>query len=164
MTDELTIRRATAGDADEMARLRRDMQAELMAADGRPLALEEVAGHNRDYFREKLPTGDFVGFLAESGGVIVATSGMVVYRAPPTPGNPTGVEGYIMNMYTVPAYRGQGIARRLLDSLVEYAAGIGGRRVWLRASDLGRPVYDRFGFAGDDPHYMLYRIPERSAE
>jgi GNAT superfamily N-acetyltransferase len=163
MADELSIRRATADDADEMARLRRDMQAELLATGDRTLALDDVARHNRDYFREKLPAGEFVAFLAETGGVIAGTSGMVVYRAPPTQGSPAGVEGYIMNMYTVPAYRGQGIATRLLERLVEHARGLGAPRVWLRASEVGRPVYERFGF-GDDPHYMSYRIPERDAE
>ncbi len=160
MADELSILRATADDAGEMARLRRDMQAELLTTGDRTLALDAASLlHNRDYFREKLPTGEFVAFLAETGGVIAGTSGMVVYRAPPTQGNPTGVEGYIMNMYTVPAYRGQGIATRLLERIVEHARGLGARRVWLRASEVGRPVYARFGF-GDDPHYMSYRLPE----
>jgi GNAT superfamily N-acetyltransferase len=164
MADELSIRRATADDADEMARLRRDMQAELLTTGDRTLALDAASSRqNRDYFREKLPAGEFVAFLAETGGVIAGTSGMVVYRAPPTQGNPTGVEGYIMNMYTVPAYRGQGIATRLLERLVEHASGLGARRVWLRASDVGRPVYEHFGF-GDDPNYMVFRIPQRDAE
>jgi GNAT superfamily N-acetyltransferase len=171
MADELSIRRATADDADEMARLRRDMQTELLATGGETLVLDDAAQHDarrvqrlhRDYFREKLPAGEFVAFLAEIGGVIAGTSGMVVYRAPPTQGNPSGVEGYIMNMYTVPAYRGRGIATRLLERLVEHARGLGARRVWLRASEVGRPIYARFGF-GDDPHYMSYRIPERDAE
>jgi GNAT superfamily N-acetyltransferase len=160
MADELSIRRATADDADEMARLRRDMQAELLTTGDRTLALDAASSRqNREYFREKLPTGEFVAFLAETGSVIAGTSGMVVYRAPPTQGNATGVEGYIMNMYTVPAYRGRGIATLLLDHLVEHVRGLGGHRVWLRASEVGRPVYERFGF-GDDPHYMSYRIPE----
>ena len=163
MADELSIRRATADDADEMARLRREMQAELQETGGRTLALDDAARYNRDYFREKLPAGEFVAFLADARGVIAGTSGMVVYRAPPTQNNPTGVEGYIMNMYTVPAYRGQGIATRLLERIVEHARGLGARRVWLRASEVGRPVYERFGF-GDDPHYMAYRIPEEESE
>jgi GNAT superfamily N-acetyltransferase len=162
VTDEITMRRATADDADEMARLRRDMQAELLTTGDRTLALDAASPRqNRDYFREKLPTGEFVAFLAETGGVIVGTGGIVVYRAPPTQGNPTGIEGYVMNMYTVPSYRGRGIATRLLDHLVEHVRDLGGRRAWLRASDSGRPVYHRYGFRGDDPHYMLYPFPQR---
>jgi GNAT superfamily N-acetyltransferase len=161
MTDELSIRRATVGDADELTHLRLEMQTELFAGDGRGAAPDEIIEHNRRYFREHLPVGDFVAFVAEMDGAIVGTGGIVVYRAPPTQGNPTGIEGYVMNMYTVPSYRGRGIATRLLDHLVEHVRDLGGRRAWLRASDSGRPVYHRYGFRGDDPHYMLYPFPER---
>jgi len=164
MTDAITIRRATADDADELARLRHSMQSELFATDPHAPSPDDIVDLNRDYFREKLPTGDFVAFVAESDGEIVATSGVVVYRAPPTGGNPTGVEGYIMNMYTVPAHRGDGIATRLLDHIVAHIRSLGGHRVWLRASDYGRPVYHRYGFRGDDPSYMLYPFPEQATE
>jgi GNAT superfamily N-acetyltransferase len=139
-----------------MARLRRDMQAELMEND-RGLDPDSVLEGNRDYFRRKLASGDFLAFLAEEGGQIVATSGMVVYEAPPTPGNPSGVEGYIMNMYTVPGARGRGLATRLVDALVEEARTLGARRTWLRASDAGKPVYERYGFHQYD-RYMHFRI------
>jgi ribosomal protein S18 acetylase RimI-like enzyme len=164
MTDEITIRRATADDADAMARLRHAMQSELMSTESGGLSADDLVKRNHDYFREKLPTGDFVAFVAESSGAIVATSGVVVYRAPPTGGNPTGVEGYVMNMYTVPTHRGRGIATRLLDQIVAHIRALGGHRVWLRASDLGRPVYHRYGFRGDDPHYMLYPFPKEGPE
>lgn len=164
MTEELTIRRATADDADTLTRLRLEMQTELFAGDGHGASPDEIVEDNREYFREHLPVGDFVAFVAEAGGAIVATSGVVVYRAPPTGGNPSGVEGYVMNMYTVPEYRGRGLAPRLLDRLIEHIRGLGGHRVWLRASDYGRPVYDRYGFRGDDPHYMLYPFPERESQ
>jgi GNAT superfamily N-acetyltransferase len=164
MTDELTIRRATAEDADELTRLRLAMQMELFAGDGRGASPEEIVEHNRRYFREHLPVGDFVAFVAEVDGEIVGTSGIVVYQAPPTQGNPTGIEGYVMNMYTVPEHRGHGIATRLLDHLVEHVRALGGRRAWLRASDSGRPVYHRYGFRGDDPHYMLYPFPQGGPE
>jgi GNAT superfamily N-acetyltransferase len=96
-----------------------------------------------------------VAFVAETDGQIVATSGMVVYEAPPTGGNPTGVEGYIMNMYTLPEWRGHGLARRLLDCLTEHARGLGARRVWLRASAQGRRVYEPYGFSGDENQMYL---------
>jgi ribosomal protein S18 acetylase RimI-like enzyme len=164
MTDEIAIRRATADDAEAMTCLRRDMQTELFAGDARGTSPDELADYNRQYFLEHLPAGDFVAFLAETGGAIVATSGIVIYAAPPTGGNPTGIEGYVMNMYTVPEYRGRGIATRLLDQLIEHVRSLGGRRAWLRASDSGRPVYHRYGFRGDDPSYMLYPFPKQETE
>ena len=132
------------------------MQAELMEA-GRGLDPDSVVDANRDYFRRKLPGGEFVAFIAEEEGRIVATSGMLVYEAPPTPGNPAGIEGYIMNMYTLPAFRSRGLATHLVDSLVEHARSLGSRRVWLRASDSGAPVYARYGFQKYD-RYMHFRM------
>lgn len=165
MTDEITIRRGTLDDVDTMTRLRRDMQTELWSTDSRPDAVspDDIVELNRDYFREKLPTGEFVAFLAEVDGETVGTGGVVLYRAPPTSGNPTGIEGYVMNMYTAPGYRGRGIASRILDHLVQHARSIGARRVWLRASEFGRPVYERYGFDAD-PHSMAYRIPQGEGE
>jgi GNAT superfamily N-acetyltransferase len=154
----VNIRRATAEDAEVMADLRRDMQGELTDSTG-PLDPDALYERNLAYFRECIPSGQFVAYVAEEDGEMVATSGMVVYRAPPTGGNPTGIEVYIMNMYTVPSHRGRGLATKLLDALVTHAQGLGARRAWLRASDAGRPVYQRYGFVGNDAHYMLYPFP-----
>ncbi len=92
MTDGLSIRRATADDSDEVTRLRLEMQTELFAGDGRGAAPDEIVERNRQYFREHLPVGDFVAFVAELDGAMVGTGGIVAYRAPPTQGNPIGIE------------------------------------------------------------------------
>jgi GNAT superfamily N-acetyltransferase len=140
--------------------MRRDMQAELTEGE-RGLDPDSVVDKNRDYFRRRLAIGDFVAFLAEEAGRIIATSGMVIYEAPPTPGNPAGIEGYIMNMYTLPEARGRGIATKLIDALTNHARGLGARRVWLRASDEGERVYARYGFQKYD-RYMQLRIEAHS--
>jgi GNAT superfamily N-acetyltransferase len=154
---EITVRRAIAEDADVLAELRRDMQAELIAADGLSRDADELVEGNRAYFREALSGDEFVGFVAEESGRILATSGMVLYRAPPTFGNPSGTEGFVMNMYTVPEARGHGLATKLVDALVSHARDVGARRVWLRASQFGKPVYERYGFETTD-HYMQLRM------
>jgi GNAT superfamily N-acetyltransferase len=148
----VAIRRATANDAEVLTRLRLDMQTELGNAHATQWA--EV---NQSYFERKMASEDFVAFVAEDGREIVATSGIVVYEAPPTGGNPTGIEGYIMNMYTAPEYRGKGLAGALLDRLVEYVRARGGRRLWLRTSEMGRGVYARAGFR-ENEDYMQLRL------
>ncbi|MEO8458001.1 MAG: GNAT family N-acetyltransferase [Chloroflexota bacterium] len=156
----ITIRRAVVTDADVMANLRRDMQTELGASPGgHPVPADELVEHNIAYFREKLPSDDFAAFVAEASGEIVGTSGIVMYRVPPTGGNPTGIEGFVMNMYTRPDFRRQGISSRLLECVVQHARSLGARRVWLRASQMGRLVYDSYGFAHDE-NYMAYRIED----
>jgi GNAT superfamily N-acetyltransferase len=51
-----------------------------------------------------------------------------------------------VNVYTQPEWRGQGIARALMNVLMEWAVGQGSDRLVLHASDAGRPLYLSLGF------------------
>lgn len=51
-----------------------------------------------------------------------------------------------MNMYTAPAYRRQGIAYRMLDLLTAEAAERGILQIALEATDMGRLLYQKYGF------------------
>lgn len=162
MSAVVVIRRATVDDIEEMLPLRLAMQREFRKSGQAALGVPDPEGllaGSRSYYERKLPTGEFVAFLAESEGRIVATSGMVVYEAPPTPGNPAGVQGYVLNMYTVPDHRGRGLARSLLDALIAHARSIGARRVWLRTSEMGRSLYRATGFL-EDADYMRLAVDE----
>lgn len=129
------------------------MLAELRELDGSEM--ERTAAANRRYFHDKLANGEFIAFLAEAEGEIVATSGLVLWERPPTSGS-RGIDGYIMNMYTVPEWRGRGIASALLEHLVRCAQEAGAGRVFLRAvSRKGRRIYQRLGFAGSDTYMEL---------
>jgi ribosomal-protein-alanine N-acetyltransferase len=58
-------------------------------------------------------------------------------------------EVHLLNLTVAPPWQGQGLARRLLDTLVERARGLGQRSLWLevRASnERARAVYARYGF------------------
>jgi GNAT superfamily N-acetyltransferase len=131
-------------------RLRMAMLAELREIDDSEM--EAAAEANRRYFREKLPDGEFMVFLAEAEREIVATSGLAFWERPPTSGGP-GIDGYVMNMYTVPEWRGRGIASALLERLVHCAQEAGARRVFLRAvSPEGRRISQQLGFVGSDTY------------
>jgi len=49
-------------------------------------------------------------------------------------------------MYTAPKYRRQGIAIHTLDLLVNDAREQGVSQIALEATDMGRPLYERYGF------------------
>lgn len=154
----MVIRRATVDDIEEIVPLRLAMMEEFRKTGQSARGVADPDGlavANRSYYERKLPTGEFVSFVAVAEGKIVATSGMVVYEAPPNPGNPTGVQGYVLNMYTVPEHRGRGLARALLDELIAHAKSLGARRVWLRTSEMGRSVYRAVGFSEDEDYMRL---------
>ena len=156
---ELTLRRATPDDVELLVRLRYEMQTELNEESHlggvRP---EDIKEQVRTYFARELKGGHFAGYFVENEGETVATGCVVVYDVPPSPSNPSGAEGYIMNMYTVPNWRHAGLARRLLDTLINHARGEGAGRVWLRASEQGKIVYQKYGFELPG-HYMQMRFP-----
>lgn len=68
------------------------------------------------------------------------------YQVMPTYHNSTGKKAYIMNMYTAPEYRRQRIALHTLDLLVKVAKERGVSQIALEATDMGRPLYERYGF------------------
>ncbi len=51
-----------------------------------------------------------------------------------------------MNMYTKPEYRRKGIAYKTLDILVEESKAKGISAISLEATDMGRPLYEKYGF------------------
>ena len=153
-----SIRRATVDDIEELVRLRLAMMAEMADhfGDGAVTGQDsELADANRAFMREAIPAGEFVSYVVESGGEMIASSGLRVHRVAPHTGNLEGVSAYILNMYTVPAWRGRGLATALLEQLVRHARGAGAKSVSLRASAAGRSVYEGYGFASDDSFMSL---------
>jgi GNAT superfamily N-acetyltransferase len=105
---------------------------------------------------ERLDSPMFGAFVAELDGRVAGSGGISVYDNPPGPG-PTTREAYVMSMYTEREYRGRGVAGAILAALLDFARATGGvGRVWLRASEMGRPVYLRAGFEPRDSYLELH--------
>lgn len=61
-----------------------------------------------------------------------------------------------MNMYTAPKYRRQGIAFHTLDLLVKDAREQGITQIALEATDMGRPLYEKYGFVKMENEMEIY--------
>lgn len=108
--------------------------------------MSEVERQSRAYYGRALANGEHVAYLVMDGDVFAGAGGVSFFRVMPTYHNPTGEKAYIMNMYTAPEYRGRGIARRTLELLVSAAHARGVTAISLEATDMGRPLYEKFGF------------------
>lgn len=71
---------------------------------------------------------------------------LVFFQVMPTYHNPSGKKAYIMNMYTNPKYRRKGIAYKTLDMLIKDSKSKGIFSISLEATDMGRPLYEKYGF------------------
>lgn len=106
-----------------------------------------------EYFRQAIPNKIFIAWLAEYENSIIATSGLAIWQAPLTYSGlgKKGRRGDILNMYTLPEYRKQGIASVLLDKLIEDAKELNLEYVGLHATDDGIGIYKNKGFK--EPSY-----------
>lgn len=141
----LPIRRATSDDIDQLVRLRLLLFEEASGPLQQTQA-EAMREATRAYLTKSLPQATFLAWIAESDRQIVATSGLVLFERPPAPRNLSGEEAYVLNMYTLPQWRGQGLATVLLQEIIRFAKGTSIRRLWLHATESGRPIYEKAGF------------------
>ena len=137
----MNYRTATLDDIEVLVELRKKQLVDE-GIDANKDINEELT----NFFRKKLDDHSLIEWVVSGNDTIIATAAIVFYEFPPTYTNKSGVKGYITNMYTVPEYRGKGIATSLLDKLVEEAKTRKVEKLWLSASKLGRPVYLKYGF------------------
>ena len=109
--------------------------------------MTEVEVESRNYYKKALHDGSHEAVLVKDGDSIIGAGGISYYEVMPTYHNPSGKKAYIMNMYTKPEYRRQGIAYKTLDILVKDARSRGITQISLEATEMGRPLYEKYGFS-----------------
>jgi len=145
MNADITIRTATVEDVPLFLHHRREMFRAMGYTD--PAVLEGLEGLAEQYFQEGFEKGIFHGWLAINPlGTVVGGGGVAAVALPPGPYSPTPTRPEILNVYVEPAYRRRGIARRLMEVMVDWCRARGFASVYLHASDEGRPLYTSMGF------------------
>lgn len=146
MVQKFEYKRATMEDIDELVRTRIIvLRAANKLSDDEDMSVVEE--ESKAYYRRALETGEHIAYLVYDNGAFVGAGGVSFYQVMPTYHNPTGKKAYIMNMYTAPEYRRQGIAIHTLDLLVKDVKEQGVLQIALEATYMGRPLYERYGFA-----------------
>ncbi len=81
---------------------------------------------------------------------------------PPSPRFPQQVGPYLFSVFTDPDRRGRGVATRVVRALVKTARERGYPRIELHATESGRGVYERLGFAATTQMRLTLRPARRS--
>lgn len=138
-------KKATIEDIEELVRTRIIV---LRAANKLPNEedMPEVKKESYDYYERALKTGEHIAYLVYDNGKFIGAGGVSFYQVMPTYHNPSGRKAYIMNMYTAPEYRRQGIGYHTLNLLVEAVKEREVCQIALEATDMGRPLYEKYGF------------------
>ena len=150
MTD---IRIATKDDIEALMSSRLEM---LKVVNGLPedyVFTDQIINESRDYFLN----GDHLTVLATDGDEVVGCASMSFIRIMPTFGHPTGKRAHLMNVYTRSEYRRRGIARRMVELLIDESWKAGATEISLDATELGRPLYESLGFTDSTECMVLTR-------
>lgn len=145
MIRKYEYKKATPEDIEELVKTRLIVlrAANKLAED---VDMPIVEQESYAYYRRAMETGEHIAYLVYDNGKFIGAGGVSFYQVMPTYHNPGGKKAYIMNMYTAPEYRRQGIALRTLDLLVRAAKEQGISSISLEATDMGRPLYEKYGF------------------
>jgi GNAT superfamily N-acetyltransferase len=144
LSNRIVIREATSQDIPEILRQRRAMYEDMGHKDARALAT--VVELSAGYLADALPNGTFRAWLAADGDRAVAGGAVLIS---PWPAHPYDLEcrrATILNVYTDREYRRQGIARQVMQTILDWCKHEGFARVNLHASEEGRHLYESLGF------------------
>ena len=148
----ITYRKLTAEDLDTFISMRINQLREEGATED-----IDLVPALKDYYNRHLADGTFVSWLALDGEKIIGTSGMSFVEKPPYFSCPTGRIGLLSSMFTDPGYRRMGIAKELLDRVVNEAREYGCGAVHITASDMGVKLYTAYGFVHNG-NFMQYKL------
>jgi Acetyltransferase (GNAT) domain len=98
------------------------------------------------YFSKSTEDNSCISFIAKCGEIIAGIGSVHIREMPGNFRNPSGKWGYIMNMYTVPEFRRNGVCKGILNLLVEEGKKIGILAFELHATKKGELVYIQEGF------------------
>jgi GNAT superfamily N-acetyltransferase len=142
--DGFSIRAASVADVEILVRHRVGMFRDMGTDPVVVAALEEPS---RTYFAKAVAEGTYRAWLAQTpDGRVVAGGGIILLPWPSAPRDPYPRKAMILNMYTEPEYRRQGLARKLMVEMLDWCREEGFKTVSLHASDEGRPLYEALGF------------------
>lgn len=153
------VRRAGVGDAAALTRLRALMLTDMgMLAEGSDPRWRDRAV---EWFARRLgDAGDFAAFVIDDPehGMVSCAVGFCDSHAP-SPGNPSGLSGYVLNMSTDPRHRRRGYARACLEVLLAWFRDeTEARSVGLMASDDGVALYRALGFTEPGNTYLRLKL------
>lgn len=160
MSEEISIRYAGPADVRTLVDFRTAMFRDMGWQDEDRLS--QVAVRYAEYVRDASARGDFVSWIAEHRDEVVGGAALLWERVPPTVRNISGQQAYILSIYVRPAWRRQGIAGRLVSTVVSYARENGAEVISLHYSPAGKGLYEKHGFAAA-PEMRLFTDPTAAA-
>ena len=141
----VTIREAGLGDLETILHHRRSMFRDMR--EGSVEELDRMVEVARPWLARALADRSYRHWLAiDSAGGMAGGGGVLLSPWPANPHDPCTERAVILNVYTEIEFRRRGIARQVMQVILEWIKGYGLQSVNLHASEEGRELYEKLGF------------------
>ena len=107
---------------------------------------DELMEENRNYYRRHLEDHTHLPYIALKDGEEAGCGSLCLTEELPSPDNPSGRCGYLMNIYVRDRFREHGIGHAIVKHLINEAKKRGCNKIYLETTPEGRPVYESLGF------------------
>lgn len=136
----ITFQRATVSDVQTLVDNRILFALELSGLQPEEM-LNAVRTQMTTYFTKATADNSCISIIAQYDGETAGIGSVHIREMPGNFKNPSGKWGYVMNIYTVPAYRRKGICRTIMKALEQEAINAGVGALELHATPEGEFVY-----------------------
>src|SRR5689334_3581733 len=144
MKQNVIIRAATADDIPEILRQRKLIYEDM--GHDEAAALSRMVSTSQEYLAHAIPAGSFRGWFATIENKVVAGGAVILVPWPSHTYDSECRRANILNVYTYSEFRRRGIARELMQFMIEWCRSQGLAMVYLHASEDGRALYESLGF------------------
>jgi GNAT superfamily N-acetyltransferase len=155
--EELKFRRINKDERDLFVKLRFEYFS-MSDFDINEFEMNELKNNLTKYFYESIENNDFLGMICEYRKEIIAVAYLAINKLPPNPNFINGKTGTLLNVFTYPEYRNQGIATELLKKIVEEAKRENINIISLSSTKDGEKLYRKLGFKESEYKEMNIKL------
>ena len=151
----MDVEKAGAADVGALT----DLRLSYLREDGGALnenQTEAIRNALPGYFEKHLGR-DLDVYVIRDGQTIVSCAFLLTVEKPMSPAFPNGRTGTVLNVYTLPAFRRRGYAKKIMVALTGGAKRMGLSVVELKATEAGYPLYRATGFSDSPSKYRLMK-------
>ena len=145
----MTLREATGHDIPRLSKHHRKMFEEIWERKGENIDISICKGIEKAYrqkLKQELIDGSCKAWVIENEDRIIASGAITIISFVPTPNDLSSSVAYLHSMYTEKEYRNNKFANLIVEKAIQSCKDYGIKRVFLNASEAGRPIYEKIGF------------------
>lgn len=150
----MEIYKSSINDKENFIKMRVSLFKELGEIDENS-EIDELVKETGTYYTNHIDKDLFCWF-AKIDNKIAAVASMCIFCRIPYFQNPVGLEGYILNVYTLPEFRNKGAASKLITEIITFSKNSAIKKLWLNSSEAGKEIYKSLGFKENENEMELF--------